>query len=105
MADQSKTERRRRLIEALKSARNVYLFSFVGTFAATASRWVAQVSEWASTSGARPLPGLNVLGYGAVAAATAAAPAAVALLYRGSQAWLGVGTQPTYTNSPSAPDA
>lgn len=103
MTTPPKEERRRRLIDALKSARNVFLFAFVGLFATTALGYVREVSQWASSSGAKPLPGLNTLGYAVVSALTAAAPAALALVWRGTQAFLGIGDQPVYPSTPGPP--
>lgn len=85
--------------DALRAARNSAAWAFIGTFAVTATGWLADVSQWASSSGAEPFPGLSVLGYGVVSAATAGATFVVAALVRISQAegWV-PGKPPTYPN-------
>lgn len=87
--------------DALRAARNSALWAFIGTFAVTASGWLADVAQWASTSGAEPFPGLSVLGYGVVSAATAAATFVVAALVRVSQAEGWVPGQPPSYNPPA----
>lgn len=59
--------------DATNAALRTALWVFIGLFTITAAGWLQDVVEWASSSGQSPLPGLSVLGYGAVAAAAAAA--------------------------------
>lgn len=71
--------------DALRAARNAGLWAFVGVFGATSLGWLADVAEWASSSGATQFPGLSVLGYGVVSAAASAATFVVAAAVRLAQ--------------------
>lgn len=82
--------------KALRPALMTALWAFIGTFGLTLTGWLADVAKWASDSGATPFPGLSVLGYGAVAAAAAAASGVVAFIVRAAQSYTGTGKPPTY---------
>lgn len=71
---------------ALKAAGWTALFTAIATFALTALDWLQEVAVWASTSGAEPLPGLSILGYGAVSALVGAASGFVNWVVRELQA-------------------
>lgn len=83
--------------DAIRAARNAALWAFLGTFGMTALGWLGDVAEWASSSGATQFPGLSVLGFGVVSAATSAATFAVAAGVRLAQAagWV-PGRPPSY---------
>lgn len=83
--------------DAMRAAVTSAAWAFVGVFGTTLLGWLQTVTEWASASGARPFPGLSVLGYGAVSAAAAAATFVVAAAVRLAQVagWL-PGRPPTY---------
>lgn len=61
-----------KLSNAARAARNTAIQTFIGLFLISAVGWVSKVAEWASSSGATPLPGLSVLGYAVVSAFCAA---------------------------------
>jgi hypothetical protein len=86
---------------AAKAALYTALWTFIGTFAITAFGWLQDLAEWASTSGATPLPGLSTIGYAAVSAAVAAAGGVVTFIVRTAQSH-GVlpGDGPTYPDAP-----
>lgn len=67
---------------ALKAAGITSAQSFVALFTVTVLGVLGEVVEWASSSGAEPLPGLSVLGYGFVAALGSAAIGFVTFIHR-----------------------
>lgn len=92
--------------DALRAALATALWSFVGLFGLSLLGWLADLQQWASSSGASAFPSLSVLGYAAVAAVAAAVIAGLNFLWRLAQAqgWLGASYQakgPDY--SPSSP--
>lgn len=71
-----------RLIDALKGAFRVWLFTTLGLWIPGLLGWVHEVSEWAAQKGAPPFPDPTNLGFLFVAALTAAFPGAVAGIWR-----------------------
>lgn len=74
-----------KLPNPIKSGIASACFTFVGLFIPALLGWFSKVSEWASSSGAKPLPGLSSLGYAAVAAAMAALTGLVTFVFRWAQ--------------------
>lgn len=75
-----------KLSNAFRASAFTALWTFIGMFAVTAIGWLQDVAQWASTSGHTPLPGLSVIGYGAVSAFVAAVSGLVTFIIRGAQA-------------------
>ena len=71
-------------------------FTFIVLFGGTATEAAQQVIEWASTSGAQPLPEISTLGYGFVSAVGSVVVGALNFLVRFAQSKLGMGTPPSY---------
>jgi hypothetical protein len=90
------------LRDALKSARNVFLFGFLGILGPALLGWLGQVKDWADSSGGNPFPSTSALGYVAISAGIAAAPAALAGIWRAAQVLLELGNPPSYAKAPVA---
>lgn len=58
---------------AVKAALLVALLTFGAQLIVLATGWLADLAKWSSSSGHAPLPGLSVIGYAVLAAATSAA--------------------------------
>lgn len=71
---------------ALTPALYVALWAFLGPLLLLTLGFIQALAEWASTSGATPLPGLSSIGYALVAAACSAAAGVVAFVVRYAQA-------------------
>ena len=70
--------------------------TFIALFGMTLLSFTQGVAEWASSSGAKPLPGLSVLGYGVVAAACALVTGVVSFVVNAAQAASGKGRPARY---------
>jgi len=85
------------MVNELKAAGWTFLFSFVALFGMSLVGFIQEVADWASSSGAEPLPGLSSVGYAAVAAVASAGIGLVNFVVRLAQS-KGVlpGETPTY---------
>lgn len=85
------------MTDELKAAGWTFLFSFIALFGVSAVGFLQEVIEWASSSGAEPLPGLSTVGYAAVSAVAAAAIGLVNFVVRYAQSKGAIpGETPTY---------
>lgn len=92
-------------VNAWKAALWTFVWTFIALFLTSALGWFQDVYEWASTSGAEPLPGVSTLGYAAVTAGVAALSGLLAFIVRYAQSKnLLPGSGPVYPPSgPTAP--
>jgi hypothetical protein len=89
---------------AIRPALWAALWGFLGPALLLMPRGLADVAEWASTSGRTPLPGLSTIGYALVAAACSAMTGLVAFVFRYLQATgLVAGQPPAYTPGERVP--
>lgn len=89
------------MTNSLKSALYTALWTFIGSVAVLSTGWLADLAEWASTSGRSPLPGLSVIGYAVISALVAAAGGIVGFIVRFAQSKGAVpGAPPQYPNTP-----
>lgn len=70
------------IIDALKGAFRVWLFTTLGLWIPGLLGWIAEVTKWAEQRGAPAFPDPSNLAYLFVAALTAAFPAALAGVWR-----------------------
>jgi hypothetical protein len=77
------------LVDALKSAFRVWVFTTLGLFIPGLLGWITEVTQWANQKGAPAFPDPSNLAYLFVAALTAAFPAAVAGIVRLAENWSG----------------
>lgn len=70
------------LVDALKSAFRVWVFTTIGLWIPGLLGWISEVTNWANQKGAPPFPDPSNVAFLFVAALTAAFPAAVAGLVR-----------------------
>jgi hypothetical protein len=89
---------------AIRPALWAALWGFLGPVLLLTTSVLADVAEWASTSGRTPLPGLSTIGYALVAAACSAATGLVAFAVRYLQATgIVAGSPPAYTPGEQVP--
>lgn len=90
---------------AVKSGITTAIAVFLFTFLPAVLGLMGQLAEWASSSGAEPLPDISVLGYAAVSGVLAAIGGVVWGVFRWAQAHSDLipGQPPTFAGSP--PDA
>lgn len=89
------------LSDSIKSAAYTALWTFLGAVAVLSTGWLADLAEWASSSGKAPLPGLSTIGYAVVSAFFAAAGGVVAFVVRFAQSKNALpGQPPSYPGTP-----
>jgi hypothetical protein len=97
------THKEHHMIPALKSAAYTALWTFIGMFGLSVAGFLAQVAEWASSSGRTPFPGVGTLGFALISALAAGAGGIVAFLVRYAQSRLVLpGAPPIYPSTPPA---
>lgn len=77
--------------DPIKSGISTAAFTFVVMFLLGIGGSLTSLAQWASSSGATPLPSISAIGYAAVGAATAAITGLVATIVRWAQgkfAWV-----------------
>lgn len=88
-----------KLPDPVRSGLSSAALVFLITFLPAVLGWLGNLAEWASSSGAEPLPGLSTLGYAAVSAVLAAVGGLVMGVFRWAQGRSNLipGQPPTWT--------